>query len=73
MEKIVRKSKVVRKPKIDRRGKLRAANFLLEFSDYAQLEILASQDDRTVGYCIRAAIRDYIRSNAEKKGGVLYE
>lgn len=53
--------KVNRKPKVERRGKLRAANFLLEFSDYAQLEALAMADDRTVGYCIRAAIRDYIK------------
>ena len=49
-----------KKPKPSRRGKLRHANFLLEFSDYVELQLLAAQTDRTVGYCIRVAIREYL-------------
>jgi len=49
-----------KKPRNDRKGKLRHCNFLMEFSDYAELEKLALLDDRTVGYCVRSAIRDYL-------------
>lgn len=49
-----------KKPKNDRKGKLRHCNFLIEYSDYAELEKLALLDDRTVGYCMRSAIRDYL-------------
>lgn len=48
-----------------RRGKLRHMNFLLEFSDFADLQTVASQSDRTIGYCIRAAIRDYLGQHAK--------